>query len=201
MMTAKDVEQIRNLCGFNPDALPAPVQSFLQKPGMDSLGPGRPDPEIAAQLQALTPEQIFASKPRDQEAASACLAGILLYHNVWEKAHKVAQNISSAEGSYWHAIIHRREPDAWNSKYWFGRVGQHAIYPQLLNAARALAAEFGETSLGKRLQRQEQWDAFAFVDACEEARGSKRPEEKLCLRIQLAEWMLLFQYCYQKAAP
>jgi hypothetical protein len=69
------------------------------------------------------------------------MAGLYLYFGCWAEAHETAQDIATPEGSYWHAIVHRQEPDAWNSGYWFRQVGAHAIYPALRDAA----AEIGST--------------------------------------------------------
>src|ERR1041384_6128485 len=54
-------------------------------------------------------------------------AGLYLYFGFWDEAHEVAQSIENQEGSYWHAIVHRQEPDAGNASYWFGQVGSHPI--------------------------------------------------------------------------
>src|ERR1039457_541515 len=62
----------------------------------------------------------------------AVLAGMYLYFSCWEEAHRVAQDLDTPEGSYWHALVHRQEPDAGNSGYWFRRVGKHPIFPALL---------------------------------------------------------------------
>jgi hypothetical protein len=62
-------------------------------------------------------------------------AGLYLYFDCWEDAHAVAQDINTAEGSYWHAIVHRREPDAANAGYWFRQVAEHGIFPALCKRA------------------------------------------------------------------
>src|SRR5712672_4382044 len=68
----------------------------------------------------------------------AIRAGLYLYFDCWEQAHEVAQDINTPEGSYWHAIVHRQEPDPGNAGYWFRQVGSHAIFPALqLRAAAA----------------------------------------------------------------
>jgi hypothetical protein len=115
----------------------------------------------------------------------AVLAGLYLYFSCWDEAHGVAQDLHTPEGSYWHAIVHRQEPDAANSAYWFRQAGRHPIFPAL----RARAAEIG-VAFGER------WDPEAFIAYCEDARqrpGS--PEERKALEVQRAEWQLLFDWC------
>ena len=118
-------------------------------------------------------------------APEAAMAGLYLYFDCWTEAHETAQDIATPEGSYWHAIVHRQEPDAGNSAYWFRQVGAHAIFPALRDAA----AEIG-VPVGPR------WDPQAFIDLCERARQSPGSEvERLAREVQRAEWQLLFDYC------
>lgn len=118
-------------------------------------------------------------------AAEAALAGLYLYFSCLDECHTIAQGIATAEGSYWHAIMHRQEPDATNSAYWFGRVGRHPIF----DALRARAAACGYPA-GRG------WDPFTFIDYCEQARRRPGcPEEAVALQVQRAEWQLLFDYC------
>ena len=55
--------------------------------------------------------------------AAACLAGLWLHHNFLDESHTLSQDIDTTTGSYWHAIMHRREGDYGNAKYWLHRVG------------------------------------------------------------------------------
>lgn len=110
-------------------------------------------------------------------------AGLFFYFNCWTDAHQVAQNIENSEGSYWHALVHRQEPDAFNAGYWFGRVGQHAIFPALRKFAATQGIDFGLS-----------WDPIAFVDYCGKARKGS-DEERRAQSVQLAEWQLLFDHC------
>src|SRR5580698_1788635 len=55
-------------------------------------------------------------------APEAALAGLYVYFSCFDEAHGIAQDIDTAEGSYWHAIVHRQEPDAGNAAYWFRQV-------------------------------------------------------------------------------
>ena len=110
------------------------------------------------------------------------LAGLYLHCGCWAEAHQIAQDLETPEGSYWHAIVHRQEPDAWNSGYWFRRVGSHSIFPVLREAAAGIGVDFGP-----------QWKPEAFIEFCEKARGTEK--EQQALEVQRAEWQLLFDYC------
>ena len=89
--------------------------------------------EARRRIRNSKPEDLFASA----RAPLGALAGLYLYFSCRDDAHEVAQSDTSAEGSYWHAIVHRQEPDAGNSSYWFQRVGKHPIFPALLEQARS----------------------------------------------------------------
>ena len=63
-------------------------------------------------------------------------AALYLRLGCLEECHKIAQQIATPTGSYWHGIMHRHEGDISNSKYWHARVGRHPVldaiggYPQ-----------------------------------------------------------------------
>jgi hypothetical protein len=112
-------------------------------------------------------------------------AGLYLYFSFWDEAHETAQDIATPEGSYWHAIVHRQEPDAGNAGYWFGQVGTHPIFPPLRERAAAIGVDFGP-----------RWNPRAFIDYCEQSRQHLSSDNERCaLEIQRAEWQLLFDHC------
>jgi len=118
------------------------------------------------------------------------MAGLYLYFSCLDEAHTLAQEVETPDGSFWHGIMHRQEPDPGNAGYWFRRVGKHAIFPDLRDAAQALGFRSGPA-----------WDALAFIDACEEARRQPGSEqERLLQKVQRAEWQLLFRHCAQGAS-
>jgi hypothetical protein len=122
--------------------------------------------------------------PRSR-APEAAMAGLYLYFDCWTEAHETAQDIATPDGSYWHAIVHRQEPDAWNSGYWFGQAGSHPIF----GALRDAAAEIG-LPVGAR------WSPTAFIEICGRALRSPGSElERQAREVQRAEWQLLFDYC------
>jgi hypothetical protein len=42
----------------------------------------------------------------------------------WEKAHNIAQDAHTTEGSWVHAYLHRKEGDDSNAGYWYSRAGK-----------------------------------------------------------------------------
>lgn len=139
----------------------------------------------AADLERYSAEEVFGeAAPFAREA----LSGLWLFFDDLDRSHTLSQDLSTREGSFWHGIMHRREPDPSNAGYWFRRVGRHAIFPALASAA----AEAGFARTGG----DKDWDPFAWIDYWEEARrkpGSK--QHAIALEVQRLEWELLFDYC------
>jgi hypothetical protein len=170
---------------FDPAAYGPAVAALLTPPRVADLGPGTPNVAAKPLLMKFDPTADHGRFVRDPEMARACLAGLWLYHDFLDESHAVSQELPSAEGSFWHAVMHRREPDAGNSKYWWRRVGSHPVISQLVEAAPALGYDY-TTPLD-------------FVDFCERVRGTKGADEEVAKRVQLLEWQLLFDYCHRKA--
>lgn len=126
--------------------------------------------------------------------SEAALAGLLLRCGCWEESHTVSQDVNSPEGSYWHAIVHRMEPDSANASYWFRRVGNHPIFPKLLAAAEQILAN----NAPKHWRLKASWDPFLFLKWYDEAIATGGPAEAIAASIQMSEWQLLFDFCTAK---
>jgi len=170
---------------FRPRDYSPRLAELLAEPRLSAIGPGSLHPAAKAALRAFDPLSDLGGTVVDREAALACHSGLWLYHDGLDESHTISQDLPSAEGSFWHAIMHRREPDAWNSKYWWRKVGHHPVLTQLVEHAPALGYTY-TTPLD-------------FVDFCEQARDNKTPDEDLARWVQLLEWQLLFDWCYRKA--
>ena len=42
----------------------------------------------------------------------------------WDKAHTIAQELHTRDGSWIHANLHRQEGDSWNARYWYDQAGK-----------------------------------------------------------------------------
>jgi hypothetical protein len=162
------------------------------------LGAGDASTSATPELAALTPESAFAhAKLADREMAFCCIAGVWLLYDNLDQSHQISQGIDTPSGSFWHAIMHRREGDFSNAKYWFRRVGEHPVFEHLAQRAAELAAELGDSQSATHLSKG-RWEPFEFVDLCEAVARGPSTERKLCEAVQQAEWELLFNYCYRK---
>lgn len=178
-----------------------PQLASLLTPGrLPELGPGLPNKSALAQLEAFDLHAAVAPRRvADSEHAQACLAGLWLYHDFLDRSHAISQGIHNTTGSYWHGIMHRREADYGNAKYWFQRVGQHPIFEHLGRAARLAVEHHPARRKAAWLLNDAAWDPFRFVELCAQAAVEEGPLAELCREIQLAEWCLLFAYSFHKA--
>jgi hypothetical protein len=172
------------------------------------LAPRRPEPadaELLSQLQQLQPLGSGGGIP-DAVAATAFRAGLFLWHDFLDECHQLAQGIEGegAErlGDCWHAIMHRREPDYSNAKYWFRQINPHPYFQRLVPRAAAILEDSAAPEAPRwreRLIANAGWNPFAFVDLCELcAADEEAPLALAARRIQLAEMEELLRYTRSK---
>jgi len=136
----------------------------------------------------------------DTPAATTIRAGVAQLNDLLEESHNLAQSIEGdPDGDYWHAIMHRREPDYGNAKYWFRHVGRHPVFAQLAPRAAEIlnnAPADIRSHWSPKLKVDSSWDPFAFVDLCEAAaRDEDSPLGLTARRIQWLEMLLLLKHC------
>lgn len=149
---------------------------------LPSLGPGhQAAPSIAQAIGRVT--------GRSVRMTTLLRAGLLLRHDFLDECHSLVQTREGdPDADRWHALMHRREPDASNAKYWFRRGGPHPIDEPLNQQAAPLLRSIGQPVT-------KQWDPLRFVDLCERVREHSSPENDIVRRIQSLEMELLLKHC------
>lgn len=173
--------EIFEFCFPAPNGLPVPVK------------PKRGSTNILQQIKSLDSNSISGDKN-----VELIRSGALWLYGFLEESHVVAQGIHSAEGSYWHGLMHRSEGDFSNSMYWFRRVGKHAIFPDLLGAVKSLRpSNASQQEVLKGLGSAAEWEPQWLVDLCEEGYRGRFNDFDLLQQIAAIEYNLLMRYCLE----
>jgi hypothetical protein len=197
------------LAVFDVSQYPAAVAELLLPERAMPLDAGKPQAGVRGKIAALKPADVVGRLPVDAAMAAACLSGLWLYHDFLDESHTLSQDIHTPTGSFWHAIMHRREGDYGNSKYWWHRVGAHPAFAAVHEAARD---EFRLSPSGPSdptfdmppgellsVLNGPRWDPDRFVDLCERGCNGRADLAKACIRVQQAEWRVLFDFCFRAA--
>ena len=92
-------------------------------------------------LPPLVPTQVFDAALTEKITAlpvsAAVRTGLFLLNDDLASGHALAQSLQGDPlGDFWHAIIHRREGDWNNARYWFSKAGPEAILTQIYGLDR-----------------------------------------------------------------
>lgn len=178
----------------------ARLRGFLEASELPKLRVGESLGVPKEELSELKVSDIFDGiAVGDEEMALCCLSGVQLLHAELDVSHRICQSVKTTTGSYWHGIVHRREGDFENSKYWFRKVGEHPIHSDLAKAAKGVAEKESGDSRFSFLCTQKMWNSALFVDLCEDVTENCDRGNDSCCMIQMLEWELLFGYSYGKA--
>jgi hypothetical protein len=170
------------------------LDALLETPELAALGPGpragrQSIPDLDRALAA-----IFGPAKKSTEPQALIRALVLLWHDHLDAAHSLSQDVPTADGSFIHGIMHRREPDYGNAKYWFHRVGSHEAFRAIAERAAAIPASATERALLERFNRNDIWDPFAFIDICQEEEKSSSDHETFLRQIQKSEFSALLEH-------
>ncbi|MBN8525540.1 MAG: hypothetical protein J0M02_09405 [Planctomycetes bacterium] len=114
----------------------ARIDDLLPDPPPE-LGPGsRPGAFSERAVMAAVTPFVSGLAPGRADALTACA---LLWHDHLDAAHRLVQrHEGDRDADCIHAIMHRREPDEGNSRYWWRRVGTHPVADELAQLANGL---------------------------------------------------------------
>ena len=153
----------------------------IEQAMMPLVGASDAHREAMEMVQNIVQTPLLIARPK-------LVAGLWLYVDQLDASHVVSQSITTPSGSFWHAMMHRREGDFANSHYWYRKVGKHPAMTKIFLAGGCAGAG---TDNGR-------YDPHAFVDAVEVAHtqhddaGKAHPELRA---MQRHEWVALFEWC------
>jgi hypothetical protein len=173
------------------------IRAAVPSLGLTCGGGQGTSPIPAKEILSIDEAKLLGGRPADAAMAAAVRAGLLTRADLFHEAHQVSQDIATPTGSYWHGILHRREPDYGNARYWFDRVGSHPAFPEL---AAAVAAAAGASKPLAELTARGRWDAYRWIRLCEECADGDRADLREALeRIEELEIAILLGFSYRMA--
>lgn len=165
--------------------LPSKLAEAIAAADLPSLGEGSTAMQLTELLNDVEISEsglVFANGENavlSGSQAALAFSGLWLLAGDLEKSHSISQDMPCRDGSFWHGIMHRREGDFGNSKYWFRKVGNHPVFEQLPKLSNGIYT-----------------DPFDFADQCSRALSDSTSEaHQSCLLGQWLEWQALMVHC------
>lgn len=157
------------------------------------VAPDRGNAAARDLLNNVTADALLARPLVRSDEAQAVLSAVWLWHDWLDESHTISQGIHSATGSYWHAIMHRREGDFSNAKYWYAKCRRHPVMAALPAAVSGVVRSSPAAQKISSLLAGG-WDPDAFVDLAEEVHATPGdPRLEPLIAVQQAEWHALLE--------
>ena len=165
--------------------LPSFIKDLFYTNSLPSLGSERRDDSLdLAKCEGLIENALKFSGTEQQALIQSAL---LLWHDHLEASHEISQCLNSKDGSFLHALMHRRESDFPNAKYWINQTGQYRAYSEIAKRSKILLKE---NSLPNLLTGE--WNPYAMVDSVEHAKPNTQTYKTL-QKIQQIEMEVLIE--------
>ena len=149
------------------------------------------DRELWRSVRDATDAALAGEAEIADAAKLALVRGALLYAlDDIDGCHRIFQDAAGDLGAYWHGVVHRREADFDNARYWFRRAGALPFFGEL----HGRAAEHS-TDQAKQLD----WDPYLFTGQCEQARFGDEELLRELRALQRAEFEVLLDYSWRQS--
>ena len=146
---------------------------------------------LSDKFRAMDDSALTDGKPIQDPAQFTLVRGAVLYAlDELDAAHRIFQEDHSDLGSYWHGMMHRREGDFENARYWFWRAGRLPAFQEMHEASR---------SVSPTMARQEGWDPYLLTGQCEQVRFGAHELTQECQRLLRVEFDALLEHSWKKA--
>jgi len=184
---------------FDTSNYPTSLGSLIPECDECPIGEGDANGDMVGALRALDLDTVFTpEKIVDYDMARACHAGLWLIHNFLDESHEISQDLKNSTGSFWHGIMHRREGDFSNAKYWFRSTGAHPVLEELGGDVAEIVGDIPQDR-SSLVDENGSLDPFLFIDWCNDAARGESSHEAALRKLTRREWERLFDWCYRQA--
>ena len=147
---------------------------------------GVSDPALSRQLNSA---DLFDG--RSGPMVEWCRAGLLLWNDDLDGAHALIQDLPDQTAAFWHAILHRREGDYGNARYWWARTGDHPAFEPVLDLVLHRVPDYPFIN---ELRAEGRWLPLEWNAACQNFARDGRYESEL-RATQRLEMRGLLEWC------
>ena len=152
------------------------------------------------ELSQATGARLCARPVKNSHEADCLVGALWLWHDDLETSHGIFQDADTPTGSLWHAILHRREGDFGNAKYWYSRAGRHPALAVIAAQASPMLAEMpADKQLLRLLPLHGGLDGADMVDLVSRVHQDSgglpadNPLHRTAVALQQLEWRVLFE--------
>ena len=166
---------------------------FIHEELLRKLIPSEPtNTELLLRVRAVEDAALSGGRTIGDPGSFELVRGALFYAlDALNEAHAFFQDAPGGLGSYWHGMLHRREGDFDNARYWFRRAGELPCFGDLHRAASAFSAD---------MAKQANWDPYLLTGECEQARFGAEESVAELVRLQRVEFDGVFDYTWRQSA-
>ena len=165
---------------------------LLHERTLDDPLPKEPtDYELVIRLREAADAAVFGEHTSVPDAPLALVrGGLFYYHNALDDSHKQVATLEGDTAAYWHGMIHRREGDFENARYWMRRAGEQPVFQEM----QGRASDGSAPDMG----RQANWDPFLFIHLCEQYKYGESEYKKEIGHLQRVEFAVMFDYVWRQ---
>jgi hypothetical protein len=126
-------------------------------------------PRLDEEIAVLSEERLAEERPDGLMSAQAWKAALHLWNDSLAAAHELVEHLETPTGAALHGIMHRREGDFENAKYWFHQAGDHPAFHSLQSRAASFLRQQSiprgplKESFDK-LITQGNWNPYLFIN-------------------------------------
>jgi len=159
---------------------------------LKKLHPTEPmDVKTILQIRQASDEDVAGKNPVQNQAMFTLVrAGLFYLYDAIDESHALIKDLSDDTSAYWHGMIHRREVDFENARYWFRRTGTHPTFSEMQSQASRHSAV---------MATQMNWDPYLFVGLCEQYKFGAVENHQELIQLQRVEFDVIFDYVWRKS--
>ncbi|MCD9024174.1 hypothetical protein [Cohnella silvisoli] len=178
------------------------ISRLRSRKSLPSLSPDYAwHPRLDEDIAALSEERLADGRPDGLMSSQAWKAALHLWNDSLAAAHELVEHLETPSGAALHGIMHRREGDFDNAKYWFHQAGDHPAFHGLQSRAASFLREQNIPSgplkeTFDKMVMQGNWNPYLFISAIaiQESRYGEEETRSLLEHIQQLELEALIRF-------